>query len=65
MGRKATSEYNLAVIHPKVAKEWHSTKNGNLTPQDRTPRSQAKVWWQCIEGHEWEAVIERRSARRG
>jgi hypothetical protein len=27
---KVTPEYNLTVIHPKVAKEWHPTKNKPL-----------------------------------
>ena len=60
MGRKATSEYNLAVIHPIVAKEWHPTKNGNLKPQDVTYGSNKKVWWQCKQKHTWEAVVKSR-----
>ena len=40
-----------------LAKEWHSTKNGLLTPKDVTLGSGKKVWWRCKEGHEWQAVI--------
>jgi hypothetical protein len=64
MGRKATSEYNLAVIHPKVAKEWHPTKNKSLFPEDFTPGTSKKVWWKCNQGHEWNARVNFR-ARRG
>jgi hypothetical protein len=54
---KVTPEYNLAVIHPKVAKEWHPTKNKPLTSKEVTPGSQKKVWWQFDKGHEWDAIV--------
>lgn len=31
---KATHERNLEVNNPALAREWHPTKNGNLTPRD-------------------------------
>ena len=62
---KATQEYNLEVIHPKVSKEWHKTKNNPLTPKDVTPGSGKKVWWQCNKGHEWNALITDRSRGSG
>ena len=61
MGRNATPDYNFAVAYPIIAKEWHKTKNKNLTPKDVTPGSGRKVWWKCKKGHEWEAVIASRS----
>jgi hypothetical protein len=45
----------LATKKPVLAKEWHPTKNGNLTPYDVTCGSSKKVWWICEKGHEWEA----------
>ena len=39
---KLTESYNLKKINPKLAKEWHPTKNGNLTPKDITPSSTVK-----------------------
>jgi len=57
---KLTETYNLKAIDPKLAKQWHPTKNGNLTPKDVLPRSNKKVWWQCEKGHEWPAVINDR-----
>ena len=62
---KVTPEYNLAVIHPKVAKEWHPTKNKLLTPKDVTPGSHNKVWWQCSKKHEWETIVKERSRGSG
>ena len=42
---KATKENNLAVMRPDLAKEWHPTKNGDLTPYDVTCGSGKKVYW--------------------
>jgi hypothetical protein len=66
MGIKATPEHNFAVFHPKVAKEWHPSKNKFLTPRDVTPGSSSKkVWWKCNKGHEWEGLIKDRSRGSG
>ena len=58
---RVTPEYNLAVINPTLAKQWHPNKNRNLTPHDVTPYSDKKVWWICERGHEWEASLSNRS----
>jgi len=58
---KLTNSYNLKKINPKLAKKWHPTKNGNLTPIDVTPCSARKVWWICNNNHEWSVKISRRS----
>lgn len=47
--------------NPELAKEWHPTKNGDLTPYDVTYGSLKKVWWQCEKGHEWKARIGKRN----
>jgi len=52
---------NLADINPELAKQWHPTKNGDLTPYDVAANSQIKVWWQCEQGHEWQAIIGSRN----
>ena len=56
---------DLATISPRLASEWHPTKNGDLNPTDVMAGSNKKVWWICKEGHEWEAVISIRKAGRG
>jgi hypothetical protein len=58
---RLTNCYNLKKINPKLAKQWHPTKNGNLTPKDCTPNSNKKVWWICDKGHDWSAKIYNRS----
>ena len=60
-GRLASKENNLAVVNPKLAKEWHPRKNIGLTPFNVTPRSSKKVWWKCEKGHEWQARISHRA----
>lgn len=61
-GRKVLAGFNdLATLEPTVAKEWHPTKNGVLTPQDVTSGSKKRVWWRCSVGHEWQAVIYSRT----
>ena len=50
--------YNdLATLMPDLAKEWHPTKNGSLTPHDVVCGSQKKVWWICPLGHDYETKI--------
>ena len=53
---------SLAETHPEVAKQWHPTKNGDLTPNNLTPGSSKKVWWKCDKGddHEWETSPKHR-----
>jgi hypothetical protein len=53
---------DLATVNPELAKHWHPTKNGNLTPSDVSYGSNVKVWWIGYCGHEWEATIKDRSA---
>jgi hypothetical protein len=66
-GRVATPARSLAAMFPKIAREWHPTRNGGLTPTDVLPRSHRKVWWRCRKDptHEWAAMIGNRTARPG
>jgi len=57
---KASLTYNLQIINPALAKEWHPIKNTDLKPQNVTPSSEKKVWWICNKGHEWKAIIGNR-----
>lgn len=61
-GRKVLEGFNdLATLDPAVARQWHPTLNGSLTPQMVTVGSHRKVWWQCEDGHVWKAVIHSRT----
>ena len=45
-GRDVWEGFNdLATINPELAKEWHPTKNGKLTPRNVTANSNEYVWW--------------------
>jgi len=58
------SDNNLAVMLPKVAKEWHPSKN-KLPATEVAPKSGEKAWWLCSKGHEWQALISSRSDSQG
>lgn len=62
--RKVNSDNCLGKVNSLLAKEWHPTKNGGLSPNDFTPGSGKKVWWKCQRGHEWQAVISSRNSGR-
>eukprot|EP01083_Nonionella_stella_P173130 596300_1 len=52
----------LAFRHPKVAAEFHPTKNGDLSPTKIRCGSHNSVWWQCgREKHEWQASLSNRT----
>jgi len=65
-GRVATTGVNdLSTTNPSLASEWHPTRNGTLMPSEVSEGSGQKVWWQCANGHEWQAVISSRTNGRG
>ena len=55
-------EKSLEIINPNLAKEWHPKRNSPLTPANFSPNARQKVWWQCANGHEWEAAIYSRNS---
>jgi len=63
-GRLADKENNLLVKFPDVAREWNPTKNGNLSTDTVTPKSDQKVWWICLKHkppYEWETSVKHRT----
>ncbi len=65
-GRKAITGINdLVTVAPQLAAQWHPTLNGNLHPEDVKAGSNKKVWWRCLNGHEWQAEIKGRSRGNG
>jgi hypothetical protein len=60
MLNKAPTKNNLYISNPVIAKEWHPTKNGSLTPRDVTINSNRKVWWLCANDHVWSATVNER-----
>ena len=60
--RKVLPGFNdLATAAPLVAKQWHESLNGALTPGMVTAGSHKKAWWRCSYGHAWKAVIYSRA----
>jgi hypothetical protein len=60
-GQSVCLDNCLETLNLDLATQWHSKKNGNLTPKKVTPNSSKKVWWQCDCGREWEARIADRN----
>ncbi len=53
---------SLKETNPKLAKEFHPTKNGELTVDNITAKRFKKVWWLCPKcKYEWEASPNNRS----
>lgn len=61
MDRLPCPTNSVAAKYPAVAKEWHKTRNGSLTPDDFVAGSNRKVTWRCKRGHVWEARIDSRT----
>ena len=49
--------------YPHLVKEWHPTKNGELTPNDFIHGSDKKVWWLCNKSHSYEQRINDRTGK--
>jgi very-short-patch-repair endonuclease len=56
---------SLSDHYPNIAKEWHPTKNGNLSPSNIAPRSGEKIWWLCEKRHDFEASVDARTGKTG
>jgi hypothetical protein len=50
--------------YPLLCQEWDYTRN-DKTPAEYTSKSNQKVWWRCLEGHEWEYRISDRAKGHG
>jgi hypothetical protein len=60
--QKVCKDNSLEIIS-SLAKEWHPTKNGKLTPKDVVFGHCKKVWWLCNCGYSWEATPAKRSKK--
>lgn len=65
-GRKVLPGFNdLATLKPKLAEQWHPKLNGALLPTQVSLGSNKRVWWQCADGHVWQAAIYSRTRPKG
>lgn len=54
---------SLGEAFPELIKEWHPTKNENLSAFEISFGSAKKVWWKCPKGddHEWNSSVNNRT----
>lgn len=63
-GKKVDEHNSLAALNPDLAKNWHPTANGDLTPSKVTAHSGKKVWWLCSKaGHTYQYSVTGQSQR--
>jgi uncharacterized Zn ribbon protein len=53
-------EKSLLNINPRLASEWHLTKN-SIKPSEVSPGSDKRIWWKCQQGHVFKAAVKDRS----
>lgn len=67
-GKKVGLSNCLATKNSEIAREWHPTKNGELTPYDITcGNSKINIWWQCLVDpkHIWRTKVLNRTSGNG
>ena len=62
--RRASSTNNLAINYPEIAKQWHPTKNGDLTPDGVLTNTTKVFWWLCENGHHFQSNCNQRVTAR-
>ena len=65
MTRPPLPERSLAVVVLGVAVQLHPTRNGLTTARAVPAGSEARVWWLCPAGHEWQALVRSRTRASG
>lgn len=65
-GQKVLKGYNdLVTTYPEIVAEWDYEKNGDLKPEDFTPKSHRNVFWICEKGHSYQTKISNRTDGKG
>lgn len=60
--RKVSSLNALSSVNPSLAKEWHPTLNGDVTPDEVAVNSNRIFWWKCLDcGHSWKCACKTRN----
>ncbi len=52
---------DLPTLFPRVARDWHPTKNGKLSVDAVAPGSNELVWWLCPGGHTYRMTVGTRT----
>ncbi len=51
---------SLSNLYPDISKEWHPTKNGNITPNLVSAETHDQYYWLCPNGHMYKASVKNR-----
>ena len=63
-GQRVDKEFNsFGALYPDIAKEWHPSANGNLTPFEVTAGTAKSVFWLCSKGHKYDCSIYNRTKK--
>lgn len=54
---------SVAERFPELVPAWHPVKNAQLTPANTPARTTHKIWWNCTNGHDWQATPTMRARR--
>ena len=57
---KQSLNNSLKKLYPELSKEWHPTKNGNITPDLVQPETHDRYFWICKLGHTYQASPKNR-----
>ena len=63
-GRRVSVTNSLQAQFPDVAREWHPTRNGSLTPATVVGTAREHCWWRCARGHVWRELVRNRTVGR-
>lgn len=64
--QKGKYENSLGFLYPELSKEFHPTKNGELSVNDINKGSARQVWWKCaVCNHEWLTEVSSRTNGHG
>lgn len=55
-------EKRYVIDNAQLMAEWDAERNSNINPSQVTLGSGRKVWWQCRNGHKWQATIAGRNS---
>ncbi|WP_262002027.1 zinc-ribbon domain-containing protein [Microbacterium sp. Mcb102] len=55
-GRVVDEQNCMRTLRPDLAREFHPTANGSLTPDNTYASTYKKIIWVCEHGHDWSAT---------
>eukprot|EP01083_Nonionella_stella_P304631 1059499_1 len=62
-GHRVLEPESLAAMYPRLAKEFHPSRNPKYPGTELSPKSKRPVWWQCRKNHEWKERVSTRVKR--